>query len=45
MAANEFAAKLGIRAGQRACLDSTPAEFAAERPAGWPLALPREAAA
>ena len=31
MAANEFAAKLGIRAGQHVYLEGAPPEFAAER--------------
>jgi hypothetical protein len=34
MAANEFAAKLGIRAGQHIYLEGAPAEFAVERLTG-----------
>ena len=34
MAANEFAAKLGMRSGQRVYLEGAPAEFAAERLTG-----------
>ena len=36
MAANEFAAKLGIRAGQHVYLEGAPPEFAAERLTGLP---------
>ena len=36
MAANEFAVKLGIRAGQRVHLEGAPSEFAAERLTGLP---------
>jgi len=36
MAANEFAAKLGIRAGQRVYLEGAPSDFAAERLTGLP---------
>jgi hypothetical protein len=40
MAANEFAAKLGIRAGQRVYLEGALPEFAAERLT--PLVVRRE---
>ena len=36
MAANDFANKLGIRAGQHIYLEGAPAEFAAERLTGLP---------
>jgi hypothetical protein len=36
MAANDFANKLGIRAGQHVYLEGAPAEFAAERLTGLP---------
>jgi hypothetical protein len=36
MAANDFANKLGIRAGQRIYLEGAPAEFAAQRLADLP---------
>ena len=36
MAANEFAAKLGIRAGQHIYLEGAPPEFAVERLTGLP---------